>query len=188
MRGVSLILVTLGLLYSHDFWIEISNPYPKENEKIELFIKGGHKLFESEIAPRENLIKEFKVIKPSGEEVKLEYKREKNYIVSEFTPSEKGTYLVFFTLSKGEEVLYIGKSYFYLEKITEFKNLGYDFEIKLENFDFKEGEIKFSPSNYEFLNEKGKGRFKNLYKSKKGLNLIIKREKDRVCTLTFYSR
>ncbi|MEN3044617.1 MAG: hypothetical protein ABDH37_05310 [Candidatus Hydrothermales bacterium] len=187
MKKIPLILI-FSFLYSHDFWIEISNPFPVEKEKINIFLKGGHKLFESEIVPKENLLKEFGVKKPSGEEIKLEYKREKKYIISEFTPDKEGTYLVFFTLSRGDEVFYIGKSYFYVRKITDFINFGYDFEINIENFEFKESEIKFKPSNYEFLNEKGKGYFRDFYKSKKGLNLIIKRKNGKVCTLTFYSQ
>ncbi len=189
MKKLFFILFFLNFLYPHDFWIEISNPFPKLNEEIKIFIKGGHKIFESEFAPKEKLIKEFKLVEPDGNEINLEYKKENNYFLSSFKINKEGVYLIYFILSKPDgEIFYMGKNYFYVEKLTEFKNLDYDFEINLKDFDFsKDKEINFPQGNYEFMNEKGSGFFKNSYKVKKGLNLLIKREKGKVCTLTFYS-
>lgn len=189
MKKLSFILFFSSFLFSHDFWIEISNPFPDKGEEIKIFIKGGHKIFESEFAPKEKLIKEFKIIEPDGNEVNLEYKKEKNFLFSSYKVNKEGTYFIYFFLSKPDgEIFYIGKNYFYVEKITEFKNLNNDFEIILKDFEFKEKEISFPKGNYEFMNEKGNGFFKTTYKVKKGLNLLIKREKGKVCTLTFYSR
>lgn len=188
MKKLFFILFFMNFLYSHDFWIELSNPFPKENEEIKIFIKGGHKILESEITPKEKLIKEFKIIKPDGKEINLDYKKEKNFISSTFKPDLKGTYFVYFLLSKpNDEIFYIGKNYFYVEEISELKSLNFDFEINLKDFDSKEKEIELIKDNYEFINEKGSGFFKNIYKVKKGLNLLIKREKGKTCTLTFYA-
>lgn len=189
MKKLFFILFSFSFLFSHDFWIEISNPFPKKDEEIKIFLKGGHKIFESEFTPKEKLIKEFKIIEPDGNEVNLEYKKENNFLFSLYKVNKEGTYFVYFVLSKPDgEVFYIGKNYFYVEKITEFKNLNYDFEIIFKDFDFKEKEIEFIKGNYEFMNEKGSGFFKTIYKVKKGLNLLIKREKGKVCTLSFYSQ
>jgi len=160
MKKIFLILIFLNLLFSHDFWIEISNPFPKENEEIKIYIKGGHKILESEIAPKEKIIKEFKVIEPDGNEISLSFKKEKNYIYSEFKPYKKGTYLIYFLLGKGDEIF-------------------------LKNLDFKE-KIEFPKGNYEFMNEKGNGFFKEIYKPCKGWNCIIKRKGGKICTFTFY--
>lgn len=187
MKKLIFILSFSSLLFSHDFWIEISNPFPKENEEIKIFLKGGHKIFESEFVPKKDLIKEFKLIDPDGKSVDLEYKKENNYLVSSFKPNKKGTYLIYFLFSKPDgEIFFIGKNYFYVEKVSELKNLDYDFEIKLKDFDFQEKEITFPKGNYEFMNEKKSGFFGSVYKIKKGLNLLIKREGRKVCTLTFY--
>ncbi len=187
MKKLFFILFFMNFLYSHDFWIELSNPFPKVNEEIKIFIKGGHKISESELTPNEKLLKEFKIISPDGKEIKLDYKKEKNFIFSNFKADLKGTYLVYFIFSRADgEIFYIGKNYFYVEEVSDVKNLNYDFEIILKDFYFKEKEIELQKGNYEFMNEKGSGFFKTSYKVKKGLNLLIKREKGKVCTLTFY--
>ena len=185
MKKIFLIFIFSNFLFSHDFWIEISNPFPKENEEIKIYIKGGHKISESEFSPKEKIIKEFKIIEPDGNEISLSFKKEKNYIYSEFKPYKKGTYLVYFLFEKGDEIFYLGKSYFYILEKTETKNLNYDFEISLKNLDFKE-KMEFEKGNYEFMNKKGNGFFKEIYKPYKGWNCIIKRKGGKVCTLTFY--
>lgn len=204
MKKISLLFLLCSFLFSHDFWIDYSEPFPKEGEKIKIFIKGGHSFPESEIGIKERLIGEFCILTPSGKEVSLTPLRKKNLTLAEFTPSEKGTYSVYFLLQKPDgEIFYIGKSCFYVEEKTEIKSLNLPLEIVVENMHFeKDEEIKVRfflegkeiKATLEYMNEKGHGFIRaksgkpGSYKIKEGINLLKGEKGGRVCTFTFYGR
>ncbi|GEM_PF-2775182 len=202
MKKFLLLVFSFGLLFSHNFWIDYSNPFPEKGEKIEIYIKGGHSFPESEIAVKERLIGKFSVITPSGKEIPLDFSKKDKLISAEFSPQEEGTYIVYFILQKPDgEKFYFAKSYFYVKNKTEIKNLNHELEIVVEKFNFKKDEkinVKFlingkkTKKTLEYTNKKGHGFIKYrlgkpaVYKVQEGINVIFCEKGGKSCTITFY--
>jgi len=204
MKKFLLLIFPYGFLFSHNFWIDYSNPFPEKGEKIEIYIKGGHSFPESEVAVKERFIEKFFVITPSGKEISLDFHKKDKLISAEFFPQEEGTYTVYFIFQKPDgERFYFAKSYFYFKNKTEIKNLNHELEIVIENFNFekeKKINLKFLlnkrevKKTLEYMNKKEHGFIRYVpgkpavYKVQEGINLILCEEGGKSCTLTFYGR
>jgi len=104
-------LISLPSL-AHEHWLLVEKIRAHPGEIIKFYLASGHNFPNSDLQIAQKLIKEVKVILPSGQKQELKLNPGKNYWWGEIELEEKGVYQFYFLLSKPQlkKPLYLGKA------------------------------------------------------------------------------
>lgn len=115
-------LMTHGVCYSHEHWIDIQNFNPKPGERVTIFACSGHEFPKSSQILSPRVFEGMRITRPDGSERVLESRPDEvsKALVTEFTPDHEGTYVVLFTLRKppANQVIYVAKALFSVGRKT----------------------------------------------------------------------